>query len=433
MKLDYSFKKYFPNSFWMLLEQALRLLAGFFIGAYIARYLGPAQFGFLNYILAIVTFFIVVSRMGMDAVLVRDLSRDPEKANSLLTGALILMIVASLSCCAILFLLSIFVLNNELSSYLFFIFIALICSPASFIEYYFQSQSRTKYSAICKTAALMISSIVKILLVLLEADLFWIVSSFFLDYFLIAIFLFIALYRFNGDVKNIAFHFSYKTVFTLLKSAWPMVITNVAILIYMRIDVVMIKELMTPEAAGVYSAAVKIYEAWIVIPMTLSISLIPAIVRFKCGGDAVYEQKMKELFSLAVWGSVVLALAFLFVSESLVLLVFGSAYSESSSILNILMFASIFAAMGSITARYLSVENMERKILVRTLFTAGLNILLNLVLIPIYGIKGAALSTLFCMACSGYVLDYFDKDLRHLLVIKNHAIFLGWKTNWWRV
>jgi O-antigen/teichoic acid export membrane protein len=108
---------------------------------------------------------------------------------------------------------------------------------------------------------------------------------------------------------------------------------------------------------------------------------------------------------------------------------FGDEYKEAGLSLIIIMWASAFAALGFISARYLTVEGLEGKIFIRTLVALVLNIFLNFVLIPLYGIEGAAISTLISIIVSSYLLDYFDPKLKRQLEMKNLALFgpLRWK------
>jgi O-antigen/teichoic acid export membrane protein len=111
------------------------------------------------------------------------------------------------------------------------------------------------------------------------------------------------------------------------------------------------------------------------------------------------------------------------ISEPLMVIAFGEAYRESASVVSIVMWTAVFASMGSISARYFNVERMEKKIALRTALAAFMNVGLNLVLIPRYGINGAAIATLLCTIFANYLMDWFDKDLRDLLAIKHRALF----------
>lgn len=209
----------------------------------------------------------------------------------------------------------------------------------------------------------------------------------------------------------------------MLRSAWPLVLGAVAIQIYMRIDQVMIRNMLGLHEVGIYSAAVRIYEAWAIVTAIITVSLLPAIVKLKQGNEENYHKRMTQLFRLVIWLSVFAAVAVSLVSEQLMVLAFGEEYRDSAPVVDIIMWTAVFAAMGSVSARYFNVEKMERKFALRTALAAVLNIGLNFLLIPIYGIKGAAIATLSCTFFANYMMDWFDRDLKLLLRIKHKAMF----------
>lgn len=406
----------------MLAEQVLRIVSGVLVGIYIARYLGPEQFGVLSYTLAIVAFVLAITKLGMDAVLVRELVSEPDRHAQFMGTAFWMMGFAALLCYGI---ASVGVYFLEENSHIRFY--VLIVSASTFfssflvVDYCFQSQLKAKYSAICKFGALLIMSIFKLGLIFAEAELIWFVVAALLDSIIVALLFVLALAKLQ-DLSFLKF-FRWELAGALLKSAWPMVLTAVAALIYMRIDQVMIRNMLGLHEVGIYSAAVKIYESWIVLPYIISVSLLPAIVKLKQGSAADYQRRLAQLFRLVIWMSALAAIVVSVISEPLMVIAFGEAYRESASVVSIVMWTAVFASMGSISARYFNVERMEKKIALRTALAAFMNVGLNLVLIPRYGINGAAIATLLCTIFANYLMDWFDKDLRDLLAIKHRALF----------
>ncbi|CAD5109709.1 hypothetical protein PSEWESI4_04015 [Pseudomonas carbonaria] len=409
----------------MLSEQLLRIVAGVFVGIYIARYLGPELFGALSYVLAISAFILAVVRLGMDAVLVRDLVGEVERER-LMGTAFWLMTAAALICYSLAGLT--FWGMDEVGDVRLYLFIASVSAfflPFLSIDYFYQSQLKSKYSACCKTVTLFFMSLVKLWLIYVEADLFSFVLASLFDHVLLAGLLLLIFYKGYGlsFLKN----FSWKSAKEMLVSAWPMVLTAVASLIYMRIDQIMIRNMLGLYEVGIYSAAVKIYESWIVIPYIITVSLLPAIVKVKAGDEVIYKKRIAQLFGFVVWISILAAVVTCFLSEHLMVLAFGEAYRPSAAVVNIVMWTAVFASIGSVSARYFNVEKMERKIALRTLIAASMNVCLNWLLIPLYGIKGAAISTLFCTFFAHYLLDWFDRDLRILLQLKHQSLFILFK------
>lgn len=421
LTLNANFRRYLGNSTWMMTEQLLRLFSGIFVGIYVARYLGPEQFGALSYVLSISALLIGVSRMGMDSVLIRELVLRPDRKQELMGTAFWIMTITALLCYA-LTTITIYNIQENDETKLYALIIAGSTFFTSFlvIDFYFQSQIQAKYSSLCKSISLIITSAIKILLIHYQSSLFWFVVITALEQAILAIFLILALTR--TDLISFFSKFNSQDAKEMLISCWPMVVSTVAILVYMRIDQIMIRHMLGLREVGIYSAAAKIFDAWFLLPYTLTISLLPIISKLKKENSSFYQVRLTQFFSMIIWMCLLVAATTTIASEYIIKLSFGKDYQESAPVLIILMWTAVFSAIGSISARYFSVERMEKKIAVRTIASAILNVILNLFLIPAYGIIGAAVATLICTIFANYLLDWLDKDLRDLLRIKHNAL-----------
>lgn len=416
-------KRYLLNTSWVMAEQVLRIISAVFVGIYIARYLGPENFGILSYSLSIAAFVMAISRLGMDAVLVRELVNKPERHSQLLGTAFWLMLATAVLCYTIL-LIGLYFLDEQDNVKNYVAIIAAGCFFSVFLvgDYFFQAEVKAKYSAICKTLVLFAMSLGKIWLIFIGADLTWFVIASLLDYVFLGVIFFIALVLGRG-VDFLKF-FDWETAREMLRSSWPMVLSAIAILIYMRIDQVMIRSMLGLHEVGIYSAATRVYEAWMTLPFVLSVSLLPLIINAKKKSEEEYHRRLIQLFRVVMWLSILAAFIVTVVSEKLMVLTFGEAFLESAPVVAVVMWTAVFAAMGSVSARYFNVEHMERKFALRTILAALLNVALNLFMIPIYGVIGAAWATLICTLFANYLMDWFDKELRVLLKLKHRAFFL---------
>ena len=406
----------------MLIEQVLRIISGVFVGIYIARYLGPDDYGILSYVIAISAITIAVSRLGMDAVLVRELVRTPKAYQKLMGTAFWLMAFTAIICYVLTWLAML--LTDEAGEVKLYALIATASAGlTSFltIDFYFQSKLKSKYSTLCKVFVLSTMSCAKLTLIWTNAELKWFVIASLFDHLILAAALIVAMAK-NSSL-NFINKFDLNLSLKLLKSAWPMVLAAIATMILMRIDQLMIRNMLDMKQLGVYSAAIRIYEAWIIFPYLLTISLLPAIVKLKTGNKKNYHLRLTQLFRLLIWISIVAAILVSTLSNQLITLAFGIEFEKAAPVLNIVMWAGIFASIGSLSARYYNVEHMEKKILSRTFAAATINVIANLFMIPTHGIEGAAAATLIAVFFANYLMDWFDQDLKELLKIKNDAIF----------
>jgi O-antigen/teichoic acid export membrane protein len=422
LKHHSGFRKYFANTSWLLIERALRMAVSLFVSIYVVRYLGPERFGLLSYALSFVGIFVVLATLGLDEVVVRELIKTPEQREKILGSSFLLKLVGTLLMWAAI-LVAIPLTENDLQTNILIIIIAFgsVFLAFNVIDLNFQAKVKSKYVVHAQFVQLIISSIVKIILVVNEAPLILFASVFSLDVIVLAMGLVFA-YLYNGD-NIFSWKWSFETSKYLLHDSWPLILAGVVISVYMKIDQVMIKEMLGAKEVGLYAAAVKLSEAWYFLPMAIASSLFPAIINAKVYQKEVYYQRLQKLYDLMVWIAIAIALPISILSSWIVELLYGNEYLESSSVLNIHIWSGIFIFLGVASSKYLIAENYIKKTFYRTFVGALLNIIMNYYLIGTMGIKGAAISTFVSHFFAAYFYDLLDKDLRKMFILKTKSLF----------
>ena len=422
LKHHSGFRKYFANTSWLLGERALRIAVSLFVGIYVARYLGPERFGLLSYALSFVGIFVALATLGLDEVVVRELIKTPEQREKILGTSFLLKLVGTLLMWAAI-LVAIPLTENDLQTNILIIIIAFgtVFQAFNVIDLNFQAKVKSKYVVLAQFVQLIISSIVKIILVVNEAPLIWFASVYSLDVIVLAMGLVFA-YLYNGD-NIFSWKWSFETSKYLLHDSWPLILAGVVISVYMKIDQVMIKEMLGAKEVGLYAAAVKLSEAWYFIPMAIASSLFPAIINAKVYQKEVYYQRLQKLYDLMVWIAIAIALPTTFLSTLVVEFLYGKEYLGSSSVLIIHIWTAVFVFLGVASSKYLLAENFIKKTFYRTFIGALLNIIMNYYLIGIIGIQGAAISTLASHFFAAYYYDILDKDLRIMFIMKTKSLF----------
>ena len=422
LKHQSGFRKYFANTSWLLGERALRIAVSLFVGIYVARYLGPERFGLLSYALSFVGIFVALATLGLDEVVVRELIKTPEQREKILGTSFLLKLVGTLLMWAAI-LVAIPLTENDLQTNILIIIIAFgtVFQAFNVIDLNFQAKVKSKYVVHAQFIQLIISSIVKIILVVNEAPLIWFASVYSLDVIVLAMGLVFA-YLYNGD-NIFSWKWSFETSKYLLHDSWPLIFAGVVISVYMKIDQVMIKEMLGAKEVGLYAAAVKLSEAWYFIPMAIASSLFPAIINAKVYQKEVYYQRLQKLYDLMVWIAIAIALPTTFLSTLVVEFLYGKEYLGSSSVLIIHIWTAVFVFLGVASSKYLLAENFIKKTFYRTFIGALLNIIMNYYLIGIIGIQGAAISTLVSHFFAAYFYDILDKDLRIMFIMKTKSLF----------
>lgn len=417
------FVKYFKNTSWMMGEQLLRIIAGLFVGIWVARYLGPEQFGLFSYALAFTAIFGGVAKLGFDGIMVRELVNHPKKRSVYLGTAFWLKIMGALIVMGVMAVIVPFTSNDSMTNlFIFIIASGLVFQSFEVVQFYFQSQVMAKIVSICKVIQLALSSIIKVYFVLTEADLIWFVFVTAFDTFSLAVSYFIA-YKMQ---TNSVFYkcFDLNVAKQLLKDSWPLIFSAIVVMIYMRIDQIMIKEMLGEYEVGIYSAAVRLSEAFYFIPMLITASLFPAILNAKKHNEDLYKQRLQRLYSLMLWLAIAIALPMTFLSDWLILLLFGQAYQEAGQVLVIHIWASIFVFLGVSSGKWFITENLQRFSLFNTAVGAILNVVLNLILISNLGLVGAAYATVISYGVAAYFMNFIWKPTRINFYMLSKSLFL---------
>ena len=415
--------KYFKNTSWLFGERILRMIVGVFVGVWVARHLGPERFGLFSYAQSFVGLFTIIATLGLDNILVRELVKDQNRRDELIGTAFWLKLMGSFLVLIFLAIAINFTSNNTYTNILVFIIAsATIFQSFNVIDFYFQSKTLSRYVVFANIISLLISSIVKIVLILTNAPLIAFACVILFDSFILACG-YIYFY-FKNSLSFLQWKFYKITAILLLKDSWPLILSGMVIAIYMKIDQIMIKEMMNSEAVGQYSAAVKLSEVWYFIPLVIASSLFPAIINAKKQSEKLYYDRFQKLYDLMVWMAIIIALPMTFLSDWIINLLYGKEYNQAGSVLMIHIWAGVFVFLGVASAKWFVSENLQILSFWRTFYGMIVNIILNIFLIPRYGIQGAAVATLASQATATYIFDFFNHKTRDMFYMKTKSLLL---------
>jgi len=404
------FMRYFQNTSWLMGEKVLRMGVGLFVGIWVARYLGPEQFGLLSYAQSFVFLFTAIATLGLDGIVVRELVKDESQRDVLLGTAFGLKIIGAILILPVLAIAVQLTNNDDYTNLLVFIIAsATIFQSFNVIDFYYQSKVLSKYVALANSVSFGFSSLIKISLLVSHAPLIAFALIIVVDAFILALG-FIYYYKKISQLKLFNWCFKWAMAKSLLKDSWPLILSGLVVSVYMKIDQVMIKEMLNTEAVGQYAAAVRLSEAWYFIPMAMANSLFPAIINAKKISEKLYYTRLQRLYTLMVWLAMVIALPMTFLSDWLVIFLYGKDYAQSGNVLMIHVWASVFVFLGVASGKWLLTENLQRNYMINTVIGALVNIVLNYFLIEIIGIQGAAWATLISYFFAAYFcLFIFEK------------------------
>lgn len=423
LKSNTGFIRYLNYTVWIFIERLLRIFAGFIVGVLVVRYLGPEKFGIYSYAIALVAIFAAIAKVGLDNVVVRELVNKPKKYTNFIGTAFYLKVIGAFFSIAIIFFVASVAPGSETSKLMMYIISASILFQAfEVVEFYFQSQVLAKIICICKVCQLILSVLVKLYLIFSSAELIWFAVAMLVDAIFLAASYFIA-YWLQGRL-NFFYSFDLSVAKKLFSDSWPLIFSSVASMIYMRIDLIMIKDIMDESSVGIYSAATKISESFYFIPVLISGALFPAIINAKRVNQSLYYLRLQRLHASMIWCAILIAIPVSTFSDEITILLFGEIYREAGRVLVVHVWAGVFVFLGAVSGKWYIAEGMEKLAFWRTFYGMVMNLILNFIMIPKYGLIGAAISTFFSQMTAMYLFDLFNKKTRNLFWLKTKSFFL---------
>lgn len=433
--------KVINNSGWLVLDKMVRGVLTLVVGAWVARYLGPEQFGQLAYVLAYLAFFQVVANLGMDGIIVRDIAQiqhtsesppaSPNNSNIKLTpsspaakigtilGTAFTMRLITGVFCWLLAIIGMGITEGWHSQLFWLTVLAggmLVFQAADTIDLWFQSQSQSKRTVWAKLIAYMISNGLKIALILGKFPLVYFAGVVFVELAISATALVYVYQCFPCGAawrKNIA-----EQGKTLIRQSWPYILTGISVVLYMRIDQVFIKNMLGEKELGIYAAMVAIAVMGYFIPGVLCISLMPSVAVRKHQSQSAYLQALRKVYALMLIVAIGLTSFLVVFSSPIVSLLYGNRYANGSNVLSIYALANIPVFMGVTHGLWIVNDNKNIISFYRT-FAGGITaFLLCWLLIPIYGITGAAISVLIAFTVSDIVMPFVLNPTLFIALIK---------------
>lgn len=416
--------KYSKNVFWLLTEKAVKFLAELIVGFYIARSIGVLNFGTLNYAISLSVLFQGISTLGLSEILTRELINFKNQQGKILGTALLLRL-----CAAVVFILLINLITtreeSDIRLIVFIISLSLLFRSFEILTFYFQSKVESQHVARVQIVCTFIISIIKIYLVHQNYGVISFAKVYSLEWFLIALGLTLAYIK-NDSKKKWSFRLNWTK--KLISNSWSLMLSAAAVNLYMRIDQVMIREIIGDTENGYYAAALRLTEFWYIFPMILCSTFFPALLNARKLDWNLYQKRMLALNSFLFWASIIIAIIISPFAENIILLFYDKEYAPSSLVLSIQIWSLSFSFLGISGSYWLLAENLQYFSLIRTLIGLLVNLLFNFLLIADYGAVGAAFATLITQISATTLSLLLLKKTRELLILQLRSIL--YPLNW---
>lgn len=401
-------QKIIGNILWLVFDYALRLGFSFVVLAWLARHLGPKDFGIYSYALAFITLVASFAALGLNNIVVRDLVRYPEQRCAIMGSAWALRFtggVIAIGLAAVLIaLLKPGDDDRTLRAMVVIISLGFLLRPLDVIDLWFQSQVQSRNTVIARNAAALLANIARIALIVCNAPLVAFAWIMLLGVAAEQAALAVA-YRLTGNFLT-HWRAGLVTARRLLADSWPLIFFGLAVAVYMRIDQVMIGQLLDTESVGIYAASVRLSSLWYFIPSAIVPSVFPAIVRAREVDMRIYQSRLQLLYDLLALVCIGVAAVVALFPAPIVRLVYGAEYSKAAPVLALHVWTSLFVSLSAASQKFLLTENLAKVASCRALLGCAVNVALNALLIPCMGIRGAAVATLVSYSTATFAIAF---------------------------
>ncbi|HBX7998873.1 flippase [Klebsiella pneumoniae] len=394
-------KKYLVNSVWVLLERIIKLVVMFVFFSLISRELSVFDFGIFSLSQTVFTLLAGIVVFGFDNVLIKEFSTNSNNEKFFSTAIISRLLLSFF--CVLIFCIVIFFMDYSDTNK--FVFIA--SSLGLFFQiqtiYYSYYQATSSSFIITKTSALalIISSIIKSIFIYYKLGIVYYALSFSLDYFFSCLFIYYVSRR--NNIKVLFKNFDCKILKLLFIQSFPILLSTLIVMIYTRIDQFMIASMLGVEDVAKFSVAVRISDAYMFIPMAISVSFLPMVSRDPSG------QNIQKYFHLTHFFTFFSGAFVIILSPIVINYFFGVRYHDSIAVVNIIVFANIISALGAVSSNILILRGITYLRIYRAIAGLVVNIGLNFYCIPKFGILGAAYSSLLSQVIAAWISNGFSK------------------------
>lgn len=414
-------KRVIANMSWLMGGKVVNMILSFFVSLATARYLGPSNFGSINYVAAYVSFFSSIASLGLSVIVIKEVSSGEEDDNKVIwTGILMRFLTAVVSTVAVVAFFAIAKKNDPLLVPIAALeSIAILASAFDTFMYWFQGKLLGKYVSIAGVIAYLAMSLYRIYLLANGADLLWFAFATSVDTLVLALVLFIFYVKENGFRPMISLPLGKK----LLKQSYHYLISGLIAILYSKIDQIMLGDMLDKASVGLYSAALTIAGLWGMIPSAFIQSVSPILYKNAQTDRGMFLKRLKQSYAGIWFLNVCWSLGISLFSYWVVMLLYGAEYMGARKALVIVVWYSGISSLGSLTQVYLATENKNKYINYFALAGLVTDVALNALLIPHFGIMGAAVATLATYCVIHIVMPLLIKETREAALLILQGMF----------
>lgn len=407
-------KKFFSNIGWLMGGKIVNMLMQFFVSLATARYLGPSNFGTINYVAAFVSFFSSISSLGLAVIIIKEIAIDKCDNNEVIWTSIWMRFgTAVLSTISIIALMFITNRNDSMIVQIAFLeSLSILFSAFDTINYYFQARLLSKWSSIAEVLAYVGMSLYRIYLLATNADIVWFAFATSTDMIFLTVFLMIFYIRIEGFRPK----FNWQLGKRLLKQSYHYLIAGLITILYAQVDRIMLGNMLDKASVGYYSATLTISTLWSMIPTALIQSISPILYDAAEKDRTFYLRRLRQSYAVLFWLNATYSIFVGAFAHWIILLLYGKDYLAGTAALRIVVWYYGLSTMSTLNQVYLANDGKNKYINLFCIAGLVTDVVLNFALIPIMGINGAAIATLITHIVIQIVMPYAFKETREIAV-----------------
>lgn len=415
--------KFKQNLSWIFFGNIAHAVFQYLINIICARAFGTDDYGLINYAASLIAFFTSAGTLGFQAVITKFFVDDEKRAGEYLGTAILARL--AFSAAAVLALQLIVSIANpgepQLRLVVFCQSLQIVFATSDHIILWFQYKDDAKTAAIMRLAAFFVAAILRLAAIIVLDNITLYVLGTALE---TAFFSALLLSFLRRRYKAICFAFNKNSLISMLRISYPFICSALLATIYVQTDKVMLKGMLDNTAVGLYSVSQTLAGAIAIIPSALIDGFRPDIMRYKLSDEQMYRKRLRQLYGIVFWLCIAYCLFITAFAESIILLLYGNQYIGAVPSLSLIVWYTSFSYFGAINNVYMVAEDKAKWVQIITLIGALANIVLNYILIPEFGIVGAAGASLITQFVANFVLVYFIRPLREDFFIMIEGIAL---------
>ncbi len=417
--------KFSQNTLWLIGGRVYQMMTNLLVSVLMARYLGPSNYGLINYAASWTALFTSVCTLGINSILVNELLQNEEHEGTIL-GSAIGMRLASCALSSVTIVALSAVLNPGDPTTVWIVAIysgALVFQAFDTINYWYQAHMRSRVIAVVAMIGYTAVTLYKVVLLVTQQSVAWFAASHIVEYAVVAVLLVFS-YCCHANARQ-RLRFSLKTGKDLLRRSYHFILSGMMVAVYGQMDKIMLKSMLDDAAVGCYSAALAVCSMWPFVISAVIDAARPIILSEYSRNYEKYKRLLTILYGAIIYVSLAVGTLITVCSGLIIRLLYGDEYMVAREALCIVTWYTAFSYLGVARSIWLVPHNQIKYEKYIAGCGAMANLCFNAVMIPLWGINGAAVATLSTQIFTNFVVGFFIRDIR-----ENNRLILNAMTFW---